>query len=32
MIGKILIPLDGSPAAEAVLPLVTHLALEKLPA
>src|SRR3990172_10641172 len=27
MIEKILIPLDGSPAAEAVLPLVTHLAL-----
>ncbi len=27
MIKKILVPLDGSPAAEAVLPLVTHLAL-----
>jgi len=26
MIKKILVPLDGSPAAEAVLPLVTHLA------
>jgi nucleotide-binding universal stress UspA family protein len=26
MIKKILVPLDGSPAAEAVLPLVTHVA------
>lgn len=27
MIKRILVPLDGSPAAETVLPLVTHLAL-----